>query len=873
MNINKFTIKSQEAIQHSQQLAQGFGQQQIENEHIFKAIFEVDENVAPFILKKLNVNVPLFEQILDSTIQSFPKVSGGEIMLSRTTNSTLNEAEIIAKKMNDEFVSIEHLILAIFGSKSKVAQILKDQGVTEKGLKAAIDELRKGERVTSASAEETYNSLNKYAKNLNELARNGKLDPVIGRDEEIRRVLQILTRRTKNNPMLVGEPGVGKTAIAEGLAHRIVDGDVPENLKDKIVFSLDMGALIAGAKYKGEFEERLKSVVKEVTAAEGDIVLFIDEIHTLVGAGGGEGAMDAANILKPALARGELRAIGATTLDEYQKYFEKDKALERRFQKVMIEEPDTESAISILRGIKEKYETHHKVQIKDDAIIAAVELSQRYITNRFLPDKAIDLMDEAASKIRMEINSKPEELDVLDRKIMQLEIEIAAIKREKDESKLKALGMDLANLKDDRNEVFTKWKSEKDVVDNIQTVKTEIEDFKYEAERAEREGDYGKVAEIRYGKIKEAQERLDGFQKQLAVDQSSGTSLIKEEVTREDIAEVVAKWTGIPVTKMLQGEREKLLKLEDELHKRVVGQEEAIEAVSDAVRRSRAGLQDMKKPVGTFLFLGTTGVGKTELAKALAEYLFDDENAMTRIDMSEYQERHSVSRLVGAPPGYVGYDEGGQLTEAVRRKPYSVILLDEIEKAHPDTFNILLQVLDEGRLTDNKGRLADFKNTIIIMTSNMGSQIIQEKFDPQSSWGLKGSIEAATEAAKVEVLGLLKQTVRPEFINRIDEIVMFTPLTNANIAQIVGLQLKSVTKMLAQQGITMDATPEAIAYLSEKGYDPQFGARPVKRVIQRDVLNELSKEILSGKITTDSIVLIDAFDGKLVFRNQSELVH
>jgi ATP-dependent Clp protease ATP-binding subunit ClpB len=867
MNINKFTIKSQEAIQLSQQLVQSLGQQQIENEHIFKAIFEVDENVAPFILKKLNVNVPLFLQILDSTIQSFPKVSGGEIQLSRTANTTLNEAEIIAKKMNDEFVSIEHLILAIFNSKSKVAQILKDQGVTEKGLKSAIDELRKGERVTSASAEENYNSLNKYAKNLNELAKNGKLDPVIGRDEEIRRVLQILTRRTKNNPMLVGEPGVGKTAIAEGLAHRIVDGDVPENLKDKIVFSLDMGALIAGAKYKGEFEERLKSVVKEVTAAEGDIVLFIDEIHTLVGAGGGEGAMDAANILKPALARGELRAIGATTLDEYQKYFEKDKALERRFQKVMVEEPDTESAISILRGIKEKYETHHKVQIKDEAIIAAVELSQRYITNRFLPDKAIDLMDEAASKLRMEINSKPEELDVLDRKIMQLEIEIEAIKREKDESKLKVLGLDLANLKEERNEIYAKWKSEKDVVDNIQIVKTEIEDFKYEAERAEREGDYGKVAEIRYGKIKEAQERLDILTKQLQENQS-GTSLIKEEVTREDIAEVVAKWTGIPVMKMLQGEREKLLRLEDELHKRVVGQEEAIEAVSDAVRRSRAGLQDMKKPVGTFLFLGTTGVGKTELAKALAEYLFDDENAMTRIDMSEYQERHSVSRLVGAPPGYVGYDEGGQLTEAVRRKPYSVILLDEIEKAHPDTFNILLQVLDEGRLTDNKGRLADFKNTIIIMTSNMGSQIIQEKFE-----NLKGGIEAATEAAKVEVLGLLKQTVRPEFINRIDEIVMFTPLTNANIAQIVGLQLKSVTKMLAQQGITMDATPEAIQYLSEKGYDPQFGARPVKRVIQRDVLNELSKEILSGKITTDSIILIDAFDGKLVFRNQGELVH
>ena len=876
MNINKFTIKSQEAIQLSQQLAQSYGQQQIENEHIFKAIFEVDENVAPFILKKLNVNVPLFLQILDSTIESFPKVSGGEIMLSRTANSTLNEAEIIAKKMNDEFVSIEHLILAIFDSKTKTAQILKDQGVTGKGLKAAIEELRKGERVTSASAEETYNSLNKYARNLNELARSGKLDPVIGRDEEIRRVLQILTRRTKNNPMLVGEPGVGKTAIAEGLAHRIVDGDVPENLKDKIVYSLDMGALIAGAKYKGEFEERLKSVVKEVTSAEGDIVLFIDEIHTLVGAGGGEGAMDAANILKPALARGELRAIGATTLDEYQKYFEKDKALERRFQKIMVEEPDTESAISILRGIKEKYETHHKVQIKDDAIIAAVELSQRYITNRFLPDKAIDLMDEAASKLRMEINSKPEELDVLDRKIMQLEIEIEAIKREKDESKLKILGMDLANLKEDRNEIYAKWKSEKDVVDNIQAVKTEIEDFKYEAERAERDGDYGKVAEIRYGKIKEAQEKLAVFTKQLQENQS-GTSLIKEEVTREDIAEVVAKWTGIPVMKMLQGEREKLLKLEDELHHRVVGQEEAIEAVSDAVRRSRAGLQDMKKPVGTFLFLGTTGVGKTELAKALAEYLFDDENAMTRIDMSEYQERHSVSRLVGAPPGYVGYDEGGQLTEAVRRKPYSVILLDEIEKAHPDTFNILLQVLDEGRLTDNKGRLADFKNTIIIMTSNMGSQIIQDKFEnftrsKAEPSGAKGSIEAATEAAKVEVLGLLKQTVRPEFINRIDEIVMFTPLNTENITKIVGLQLKSVTKMLAQQGITMDATPEAIAYLAKKGYDPQFGARPVKRVIQREVLNALSKEILAGKITVDSIVLIDSFDDKLVFRNQNGLV-
>ncbi|MCG9792993.1 ATP-dependent chaperone ClpB [Flavobacterium algicola] len=865
MNINKFTIKSQEAIQLSQQLTQRAGQQQIENEHLFKAIFEVDENVAPFILKKLNVNVPLFLQILDSTIESFPKVSGGDVLLSRDANNALNESENIAKKMNDEYVSIEHLILAIFASRSKVAQILKDQGVTEKGLKAAIDELRKGERVTSASAEETYNSLNKYAKNLNELAKSGKLDPVIGRDEEIRRVLQILTRRTKNNPMLVGEPGVGKTAIAEGLAHRIVDGDVPDNLKNKIVFSLDMGALIAGAKFKGEFEERLKEVVKEVTAAEGDIVLFIDEIHTLVGAGGGEGAMDAANILKPALARGELRAIGATTLDEYQKYFEKDKALERRFQKIIIEEPDTESAISILRGIKDKYETHHKVQIKDEAIIAAVELSQRYITNRFLPDKAIDLMDEAASKIRMEINSKPEELDVLDRKVMQLEIEIEAIKREKDESKLKILGMELANLKEERNKIYAKWKSEKDVVDNVQAVKTEIEDYKYEAERAERDGDYGKVAEIRYGKIKEAQERLEILHKELIENQADGSSLIKEEVNREDIAEVVAKWTGIPVVKMLQGEREKLLHLEEELHRRVVGQEEAIEAVSDAVRRSRAGLQDMKKPVGTFLFLGTTGVGKTELAKALAEYLFDDENAMTRIDMSEYQERHSVSRLVGAPPGYVGYDEGGQLTEAVRRRPYSVILLDEIEKAHPDTFNILLQVLDEGRLTDNKGRLADFKNTIIIMTSNMGSQIIQDRFD-----NLTGSLEETTELAKTDVLALLKQTVRPEFINRIDEIVLFTPLTVANIKRIVEIQLKSVTKMLDLQGIVMDATPEAIQYLSQKGYDSQFGARPVKRVIQREVLNSLSKEILANKITTDSIILLDAFDGQLVFRNQTE---
>jgi len=866
MNFANYTIKSQEAIQRAQQIAQSFGHQQIENEHIVKAILEVDENVTPFLLKKLNVNVALFGQILDSTLNSFPKVQGGEMGISREASTALNEASNIARKMNDEYVSIEHLLLAIFGTKSKVAQILKDQGVTEKGLRAAIDELRKGERVTSASAEETYNSLNKYAKNLNQLANDGKLDPVIGRDEEIRRVLQILSRRTKNNPMLVGEPGVGKTAIAEGLAHRIIQGDVPENLKNKVVYSLDMGALIAGAKYKGEFEERLKSVVKEVTSAEGDIVLFIDEIHTLVGAGGGEGAMDAANILKPALARGELRAIGATTLDEYQKYFEKDKALERRFQKVMVDEPDTESAISILRGIKEKYEAHHQVRIKDDAIIAAVELSQRYITNRFLPDKAIDLMDEAASKLRMEINSKPEELDVLDRKIMQLEIEIEAIKRENDEPKLKSLGLELANLKEERNEIFARWKSEKDVVDSIQATKTDIENYKLDAEKAEREGNYGKVAELRYGKIKESEEKLNSLQQQLQETQK-GQSLIKEEVTHEDIAEVVAKWTGIPVTKMLQSEREKLLNLEAELHKRVVGQEEAIEAVSDAVRRSRAGLQDQRKPIGSFLFLGTTGVGKTELAKALASYLFDDENAMTRIDMSEYQERHSVSRLVGAPPGYVGYDEGGQLTEAVRRKPYSVVLLDEIEKAHPDTFNILLQVLDEGRLTDNKGRLADFKNSIIIMTSNIGSHIIQEKFEAVKD------IDTAIEAAKVEVLGLLKQTVRPEFINRIDDIVMFTPLSSANIREIVGLQLNSVKKLLAQQSITLDATPEALDYLSKKGYDPDFGARPVKRVIQKEVMNQLSKEILSGKVTTDSIILLDSFDGQLVFRNQSDLVN
>tara|TARA_R110002050_G_scaffold16019_2_gene48939 strand:- start:31127 stop:33724 length:2598 start_codon:yes stop_codon:yes gene_type:complete len=865
MNINNFTIKSQEAVQLAQQIAQELGHQQIENEHLFKAINQVDENVTPFILKKLNVNTDMLSQIVDKELESFPKVTGGELSFSREAGKTLNEASIIAKKMEDEYVSIEHLLLAIFNSKSKIAQILKDQGVSEKNFRSAIEELRKGGKVTSQSAEETYNSLNKYAKNLNEMADNGKLDPVIGRDEEIRRVLQILSRRTKNNPMLVGEPGVGKTAIAEGLAHRIVQGDVPENLKDKVIYSLDMGALIAGAKYKGEFEERLKAVIKEVTSSDGNIVLFIDEIHTLVGAGGGQGAMDAANILKPALARGELRAIGATTLDEYQKYFEKDKALERRFQKIVVDEPDTESAISILRGIKDKYEAHHKVRIKDEAVIAAVELSQRYITNRFLPDKAIDLIDEAASKLRMEINSKPEELDVLDRKIMQLEIEVEAIKRENDKTKLKALNLDLANLKEDRNEIFAKWESEKTVVDNIQKTKQDIEDYKLEAERAERNGDYGKVAELRYGKIKVAQEKLEDLQVVLD-EQQEGDTLIKEEVTSEDIAQVVAKWTGIPVTKMLQSEREKLLQLEDVLHKRVVGQEEAIEAVSDAIRRSRAGLQDSKRPIGSFLFLGTTGVGKTELAKTLASYLFDDESAMTRIDMSEYQERHSVSRLVGAPPGYVGYDEGGQLTEAVRRRPYSVVLLDEIEKAHPDTFNVLLQVLDEGRLTDNKGRVADFKNTIIIMTSNMGSHIIQEKFENTKD------IHSAAEAARVEVLGLLRKTIRPEFLNRIDDIIMFTPLSKKDIVKIVKLQLDQLKKMLAKQNITIDATEETIKYLAEKGYDPQYGARPIKRVIQKEVLNTLSKELLSGKISTDSVVLIDSFNDELVFRNQTEMV-
>ena len=865
MNFSNYTIKSQETVQQAQQLAQELDHNQIENEHIFKAISLVDKNVLPFLLKKLNINFKVVAQILDKQLESLSKVSGSALMLSRDAAKSLTDASVIAKKMNDEYVSIEHIILAIFQSKSHIAQVLKDQGVSEKNLKAAIVELRKGERVTSQNAEETYNALNKYANNLNQLAKDGKLDPVIGRDEEIRRLLQILSRRTKNNPILVGEPGTGKTAIAEGLAHRIIRGDIPENLKEKQIFSLDMGGLIAGAKFKGEFEERLKSVIKEVKTSDGRIILFIDEIHTLVGAGGGQGAMDAANILKPALARGELRAIGATTLDEYQKYFEKDKALERRFQKVLVDEPDSESTISILRGIKEKYETHHKVRIKDEAIIGAVELSQRYITNRFLPDKAIDLMDEAASKLRMEMNSKPEELDVLDRKIMQLEIEIEAIKRENDTNKLKSLNADLANFKDERNEINAKWQSEKSVVDAIQSLKTSIENYKLEADKAEREGEYGKVAELRYGKIKQAHEQLEQQQESLA--EHKDTALIKEEVTYEDIAEVVARWTGIPVTKMVQSEREKLLRLEDELHKRVVGQEEAIEAVADAVRRSKAGLHHPKKPIGSFLFLGTTGVGKTELAKALADYLFDDENAMTRIDMSEYQERHAVSRLVGAPPGYVGYDEGGQLTEAVRRRPYSVVLLDEIEKAHPDTFNILLQVLDEGRLTDNKGRIANFKNSILIMTSNMGGEIIQEKFE-----NFKGDIDSSMEAAKKEVLGLLKQTVRPEFLNRIDDMILFTPLTEGNIKTIVSIQLNHVKDILLKQEITLDATDEAIAYLATKGYQPEYGARPVKRVIQKEVLNRLSKEILAGKITTDSIILLDCFDDQLVFRNQSDFI-
>ena len=866
MNLKNFTIKSQEAIQEAQNIAIANDQQAIENGHLLKGIFAVDENVTPYIFKKLNVNATMFNKALDKIVESYPKVTGASPYLSTNANQAIVKASTFLKDFKDEFVSIEHLLLGILSTKDTISQLMKDNGITEKDLKAAIADLRKGATSNSASSDETYNALNKYATNLNEQVRKGKLDPVIGRDEEIRRVLQILTRRTKNNPILIGEPGVGKTAIAEGLAHRIVNGDVPENLKSKLIYSLDMGALIAGAKYKGEFEERLKSVVKEVIAAEGEIVLFIDEIHTLVGAGGGEGAMDAANILKPALARGELRAIGATTLNEYQKYFEKDKALERRFQKVMVDEPNAEDAISILRGIKEKYETHHKVRIKDEAIIAAVELSQRYINERFLPDKAIDLMDEAASKLRMEINSMPVELDELERKIRQLEIEREAIKRENDSKKLEGLSKEIAELSDERNSLKAKWQSEKEVVEGIQKVKEQIENLKFEAEQAERNGDYGKVAEIRYGKIKDAETQLEVFKTKLDELKASGSPMIKEEVDAEDIADVVARWTGIPVSKMLQSDREKLLHLEDELHKRVVGQDEAIEAIADAIRRSRAGMQDARKPIGSFIFLGTTGVGKTELAKALADFLFNNEHSLTRIDMSEYQERHAVSRLVGAPPGYVGYEEGGQLTEAVRRKPYGVILLDEIEKAHPDVFNILLQVLDDGRLTDNKGRVVNFKNTIIIMTSNIGSTIIQENFEGMNDDN-KEKILAKT---RNEVFELLKKSIRPEFLNRIDETIMFTPLTREDVKQIVVIQFGIVAKMLLENNVKIEATDEAIDWLAQLGYDPQFGARPVKRVIQKRVVNELSKQILSGKIQSNSEIMLDVFDGEFVFRNKIE---
>jgi len=862
MDFNKFTIKSQEAIQEAQEIATSNGNQAIETGHLLKGIFLTDQEVTPFLLGKLNVNRKNLEAALDRILESYSKVQGGQLYLSQNANKVLTNALQEMKSFGDEYASIEMILYALTDSSDSIGTLLKDNKIGKTNLKQAIMDLRNGEKVTSNSQEGTYQSLEKYAKNLNELAKSGKLDPVIGRDDEIRRVLQILSRRTKNNPILIGEPGVGKTAIAEGLAHRIIDGDVPENLKSKVVYSLDMGALIAGAKYKGEFEERLKAVIKEVIGAEGEIILFIDEIHTLVGAGGGgEGAMDAANILKPALARGELRAVGATTLNEYQKYFEKDKALVRRFQTVLVDEPGTEDAISILRGIKEKYENHHKVLIKDAAIISAVELSQRYITDRHLPDKAIDLIDEAASKVRMEINSKPEELDELERKIMQFEIERAALKRENDSKKLESLEKELANLSEQRDAFKAKWQAERDVVDSIQKNKEAIENYKLEAEQAERSGDYGKVAEIRYGKIKETEELLEKLKAKLA-DMQTASKMIKEEVDSEEIAEVVSKWTGIPVTKMIESEVSKLLRLEDELGKRVVGQEEAISAISDAVRRSRAGLQDSRKPIGSFIFLGTTGVGKTELAKALAEYLFNDENAMTRIDMSEYQEKHSVSRLVGAPPGYVGYDEGGQLTEAVRRRPYSIVLLDEIEKAHPDVFNVLLQVLDDGRLTDNKGRVVNFKNTIIIMTSNLGSHLIHEKFDNIKP----AEFDRAAEKAKFEVLELLRQTIRPEFLNRIDETIMFLPLTKENVKEIVEIQLNSLKKQLKEKEINLIITDEAFLWITETGYDPFFGARPVKRVIQKQVLNELSKALLSGTIDKSQNVVMDIFDGKIVFR-------
>ena len=860
MNLNQYTVKSQEAIQKAQQVAMEFGNQSIEPQHLLEGVFQVDENISEFLLKKSEAEVTLVRTRNREALENLPKVEGGSIYLSQNANKVLLDAPNVAKKMGDEFVTIEHLWLSLFEVNSEVSKMLKDMGVTKKGLEMAITELRKGSKATSASSEETYQSLNKYAKNFNVLAAEGKLDPVIGRDEEIRRVLQILSRRTKNNPILIGEPGVGKTAIAEGIAHRIISGDIPENLQDKTLYSLDMGALIAGAKYKGEFEERLKSVINEVINSDGQIILFIDEIHTLVGAGGGDGAMDAANILKPALARGELRAIGATTLNEYQKYFEKDKALERRFQKVMVEEPDTESAISILRGIKDKYEAHHKVRIKDEAIIAAVEQSQRYISDRFLPDKAIDLIDEASAKLRMEINSKPEELDVLDRKLMQMEIELAAISREGNDIKVNHLKEDIAKFSEDRNEINAKWLKEKQKSEDLTSIKKDIEALKLEAERESRAGNYARVAEIQYGKIKEKEDDLQKLELEM---QNHQNELIKEEVTADDISEVISKWTGIPVTKLIQSEREKLLHLEDELHKRVVGQEEAIESVANAIRRNRAGLNDEKKPIGSFLFLGTTGVGKTELAKALAEFLFDDENNMTRIDMSEYQERHSVSRLVGAPPGYVGYDEGGQLTEAVRRRPYSVVLLDEIEKAHPDVFNTLLQVLDDGRLTDNKGRVVNFKNSIIIMTSNLGSHIIQENFEKIT----EENVDEIVEKTKEEVFTLLKQTLRPEFLNRIDETVLFQPLSKKEIGKIVHYQLRGFNDMLAKRGILMTATEDAISYITNKGYDPSFGARPLKRVLQQEVLNKLSKELLAGTVNDGDRITLDYFDESgLVFR-------
>ncbi len=862
MNLEKFTIKGQESIQQAMQIAQSNGQQAIENAHLLKGIFQSAESITAFLLKKLSVNQSNLERILDSIISSYPKVYGAEPYLSRQANDTLQTAIKIAKELKDEFVSVEHILLALVEGNDSTSKMLKDSGLNAKELKQAILELRKGRSVNSQTAEDTYQSLSRFAINLNEMAQNGKLDPVIGRDEEIRRILQILSRRTKNNPILIGEPGVGKTAIAEGIAHRVIQGDIPENLKTKQFYSLDMGALVAGAKYKGEFEERLKSIIKEVIASEGEIILFIDEIHTLVGAGKSEGAMDAANILKPALARGDLRVIGATTLNEYQKYFEKDKALERRFQTIQVSEPDTLSAISILRGLKERYENHHKVRIMDEAIIASVELSERYISNRFLPDKAIDLIDEAAAKLRLEMNSVPESIDEIERKIKHLEIEKAAIKREKNIEKLDEISKKISDLQAENTQMRAKWEHEKSIINGLQQTKQLIEDFKQEAERAERNGDYGKVAELRYGKIKEAESKIEDFKRQLT-DLQSDNALIKEEITAEDIAEVVSRWTGIPIHKMLKSEMEKLLHLEEELHKRVVGQDEAIESLANAVRRSRAGLQDVKRPIGSFIFLGTTGVGKTELAKALAEVLFDNENQMTRIDMSEYQERHSVSRLIGAPPGYVGYDEGGQLTEAVRHKPYSVVLLDEIEKAHPDAFNILLQVLDDGRLTDNKGRVINFKNTIIIMTSNTGSHLIQNKLSGLN----EKNREKLLGETKEEVFEVLKQNIRPEFLNRIDEVIMFTPLTQNETAQIVEIQFDIVKKTLQKNGIELLITPDAIKFLAESGYDPQFGARPLKRLIQRTILNELSKKILAGAVNKSKPISIDLENDEIVFNN------